>query len=92
MTSWIDGSFVYSTSEAWLNYMRLFRNGSLKTDGSGLFPPRNTARAPLINFPPAKYLSTLSPERMFRKSISFSAFFVDFVKIHSQIFACYLFS
>ncbi|KAH9629503.1 hypothetical protein HF086_015833 [Spodoptera exigua] len=25
MTSWIDGSFVYSTSEAWVNAMRSFQ-------------------------------------------------------------------
>ncbi|XP_035222142.1 dual oxidase-like isoform X3 [Stegodyphus dumicola] len=65
MTSWIDGSFVYSTSEAWVNSMRSFENGTLISDSSGQFPPRNYARAPLINFPPARYLGTLSPERMF---------------------------
>ncbi|CAG0912911.1 unnamed protein product, partial [Notodromas monacha] len=28
ITSWIDGSFVYSTMEAWVNTMRSFRNGT----------------------------------------------------------------
>lgn len=65
MTSWIDGSFVYSTSEAWVNSMRSFKNGSFRSDSDGKFPPRNWARAPLINAPPARYFGTLSPERMF---------------------------
>jgi dual oxidase len=30
MTSWIDGSFVYSTSEAWVNSMRSFHNGTFR--------------------------------------------------------------
>ncbi|CAD6230974.1 GSCOCT00006904001.3-RA-CDS [Cotesia congregata] len=28
VTSWIDGSFVYSSSEAWANTMRTFKNGT----------------------------------------------------------------
>ncbi|UYV75198.1 bli-3 [Cordylochernes scorpioides] len=63
MTSWIDGSFVYSTSEAWVNAMRSFRNGSFRTEGT--YPPRNKDRVPLFNSPPAQYLGMLSPERMF---------------------------
>ena len=67
MTSWIDGSFVYSTKEAWINEMRTFRNGTLKMcDGTPYvdketspiechprmgMPPRNTARVPLENSP-----------------------------------------
>jgi hypothetical protein len=31
MTSWIDGSFIYSTSEAWVNAMRSFHNGTFLT-------------------------------------------------------------
>ena len=27
MTSWIDGSFVYSTVEPWVNLMRSYENG-----------------------------------------------------------------
>jgi dual oxidase len=31
VTSWIDGSFIYSTSEAWVNAMRSFHNGTFLT-------------------------------------------------------------
>lgn len=65
VTSWIDGSFIYSTSETWLNAMRSFQNGSFKTDETGLFPPRNKDRIPLINSPPAHHLRMAHPERMF---------------------------
>lgn len=34
MTSWIDGSFVYSTSEAWVNAMRSFQVPSAATPAS----------------------------------------------------------
>ncbi|GFS70288.1 dual oxidase [Nephila pilipes] len=64
MTSWIDGSFVYSTSEAWVNSMRTFENGTFRSTDGG-FPPRNHERVPLINYPPARYLGMLNPERMF---------------------------
>lgn len=67
VTSWIDGSFIYSTSETWVNTMRSFKNGTFKTDPSGLFPPRNKERAPLINAPPAHHLKMITPERMFCK-------------------------
>ena len=30
MTSWIDGSFVYSSQEAWVSTLRSFQNGTLK--------------------------------------------------------------
>lgn len=69
VTSWIDGSFIYSTSETWVNTMRSFKNGTFKTDSSGLFPPRNKERAPLINAPPAHHLKMITPERMFCKFI-----------------------
>ncbi|XP_054708131.1 dual oxidase-like [Uloborus diversus] len=65
MTSWIDGSFVYSTSEAWVNSMRTFQNGTFRTAPDGKFPPKNRERVPLINYPPAKYLGMLNPERMY---------------------------
>lgn len=67
VTSWIDGSFVYSTSETWLNLMREFSGGRLKTDDTGLFPPRNLDRVPLINSAPAHHLKMATPERMFCK-------------------------
>lgn len=72
VTSWIDGSFIYSTSETWVNTMRSFKNGTFKTDQSLSqvdpergFPPRNKERAPLINAPPAHHLKMITPERMF---------------------------
>ncbi len=66
MTSWIDGSFVYSTQEAWVNTMRSFRNGSLKwMAGNSRLPPYNQDRVPLFNVPSPHVLRRLSPERMF---------------------------
>lgn len=65
MTSWIDGSFVYSTSEVWMSSMRSYQNGTFKSEYEGKMPPRNRERVPLINSPPAKYLGMLSPERLF---------------------------
>lgn len=67
MTAWIDGSFVYSTSEAWLSAMRTFKNGTLKTDKTGRMPVKNTMRVPLFNNPVPHVMKTLSPERLFRK-------------------------
>lgn len=69
VTSWIDGSFIYSTSEAWVNAMRSFVNGTFLTDKTGKLPIRNTMRVPLFNNPVPHALRTLSPERLFRKSI-----------------------
>ncbi|XP_047991381.1 dual oxidase isoform X1 [Leguminivora glycinivorella] len=63
ITSWIDGSFVYSTSEAWVNAMRSFQNGSLSSEGG--MPLRNTKRVPLFNNPVPHYMRMLSPERLF---------------------------
>lgn len=65
VTSWIDGSFVYSTSEAWASALRSFRNGTLKTEASGRLPVRNTMRVPLFNSPAPHVLRTNSPERLF---------------------------
>ncbi|XP_073969944.1 dual oxidase isoform X3 [Rhodnius prolixus] len=65
VTSWIDGSFVYSTSEAWTSTMRSYANGSLLTDTTGKLPVKNTMRAPLFNQPVPHALRTLSPERLF---------------------------
>ena len=65
-TSWIDGSFIYSTSEAWLNTMRSFENGTFRTDENGM-PPKNRERVPIMNKPSPHLFKTLSPERMYRK-------------------------
>lgn len=65
MTAWIDGSFIYSTSEAWLNTMRSFENGSLLMEREGLMPVKNTMRVPLFNNPVPHVMRMLSPERLF---------------------------
>lgn len=71
MTSWIDGSFVYSTKEAWLNAMRTFVNGTFKMRGDPILgmPPLNTQRIPLFNQPAPNILKMQSPERLYRKLI-----------------------
>lgn len=68
MTAWIDGSLIYSTSEAWLNAMRSFQNGTLLTDRSGKMPVKNTMRVPLFNNPVPHVMRALSPERLYRES------------------------
>ncbi|XP_076328078.1 dual oxidase-like [Tachypleus tridentatus] len=65
VTSWIDGSFVYSTSIAWVNSMRSFKNGTFRQSKDGNYPPKNTERAPLLDFPPPTYFGTQNPERLF---------------------------
>lgn len=68
VSSWIDGSFVYSTSETWVNTMRSFKDGKFKVDiNTKGHPIRNVDRVPLINAPPAHQLKMVTPERMFRK-------------------------
>lgn len=65
MTAWIDGSFIYSTSEAWLNAMRSYENGTLLSDKEGRMPVKNTMRVPLFNNPLPHIMRMLSPERLF---------------------------
>ncbi|XP_040165408.1 dual oxidase [Anopheles arabiensis] len=65
MTAWIDGSFIYSTSEAWLNAMRSFQDGALLTDKQGTMPVKNTMRVPLFNNPVPHVMRMLSPERLY---------------------------
>ena len=72
MTSWIDGSFMYSNQEAWVSTMRSFKNGTLKWmteeeggTSSSMMPPYNLARVPLFNEPSPHVLRRLTPERMF---------------------------
>lgn len=71
VTSWIDGSFVYSSSEAWANTMRTFKNGSLLMEQTRQFPVRNTMRAPLFNHAVPHVMRMLSPERLYRKQIMY---------------------
>ena len=66
MTSWIDGSFVYSSQEAWVSTMRSYKNGRLKwMNGADGMPPYNLDRVPLFNSPSPHVLRRLNPERMF---------------------------
>ena len=71
MTSWIDGSFVYSSQEAWVSTLRSFQNGTLKWmeaaegETETMMPPHNLARVPLFNEPSPHVLRRLTPERMF---------------------------
>lgn len=67
VSSWIDGSFIYSTSEPWVNTMRSFRNGTFLTDRSGKMPIRNSMRVPLFNNPVPQVMRMLSSERLFCK-------------------------
>ncbi|KAJ8938140.1 hypothetical protein NQ318_007000, partial [Aromia moschata] len=65
VTSWIDGSFIYSTSEPWINAMRSFQNGTLLSDNTGKMPVRNSMRVPLFNNPVPHMMKMLSTERLF---------------------------
>lgn len=67
VTSWIDGSFVYSTSETWLNAMRSFVNGTLLTEKGGTMPVRNTMRVPLFNNPIPHQMRMSNSEKLFCK-------------------------
>ncbi|XP_043219093.1 dual oxidase-like [Amphibalanus amphitrite] len=90
-TSWIDGSFIYSTSEAWLNTMRSFENGTFRTDENGM-PPKNRERVPMLNYPSPHVLKTLSPERMFllgdertNQNPALLAFGILFFRWHNKV-------
>ncbi|XP_076054875.1 dual oxidase [Oratosquilla oratoria] len=66
VTSWIDGSSIYSISEARLNMLRSFSNGTFNTDPEdSSMPPRNKDRIPMANNPTPHVLKILSPERMY---------------------------
>ncbi|KAK8749678.1 hypothetical protein OTU49_015477 [Cherax quadricarinatus] len=66
VTSWLDASFVYSISEARLNMLRSFVNGTFRTaPGDPTMPPRNTERIPMFNNPTPHVLKILNPERIF---------------------------
>ena len=64
ITAWIDGSFIYSTSEPWVSSMRTFVNGTLKMTGSG-YPPHNTEGVPMHNFPAPHIQKPADPSRMY---------------------------
>ncbi len=71
MTSWIDGSFVYSSQEAWANTMRSFRNGSLAwMDEASRMPPYNINRLPIFANNMPHVLRTMDPRKLFGKPIA----------------------
>lgn len=67
MTSWIDGSFVYSTSETWVNAMRSFQNGTFKTGISPDMPPLNLERVPMFTAMAPHLMRFTNPELIFCK-------------------------
>ena len=67
MTSWIDGSFVYSTSEAWVSAMRSFQNGTFKSGDSEGMPPLNHDRVPIFTAPAPHIMRMANPEKMLCK-------------------------
>lgn len=86
VTSWIDGSFVYSTSEARLNMLRSFTNGTFRTDPEDeMMPPRNSERIPMENNPVPHVLKILNPEDMFCKS-DLSLFYIKKLNLAFYIY------
>ena len=63
ITAWIDGSFIYSTMEPWVNTMRSFQNGSLLMESG--YPPHNTEGVPLHNFPAPHIQMAADPSRLY---------------------------
>ena len=63
ITAWIDGSFIYSTMEPWVNTMRSFQNGSLLMEAG--YPPHNTEGVPLHNFPAPHIQMSADPSRLY---------------------------
>ena len=63
ITAWIDGSFIYSTMEPWVNTMRSFQNGSLQMLSG--YPPHNTEGVPLHNFPAPHIQMSADPSRLY---------------------------
>ena len=68
MTSWIDGSFIYSTQEVWVSTMRSFKgDGSLKWGSRWGMPPHNTDRVPLFNHQSPHFMRMTDLDKMFCK-------------------------
>ncbi|XP_022920959.2 dual oxidase [Onthophagus taurus] len=65
VTSWIDGSFIYSTSEPWVNTMRSFSNGTFRPENAGNMPQRNSMRIPLFNNPVPEQMRMSNSETLF---------------------------
>ncbi|KAL1517076.1 hypothetical protein ABEB36_000887 [Hypothenemus hampei] len=65
VSSWIDGSFIYSTSEPWASSMRSFKNGTYLTDITGKMPIRNYKKIPLFNNPVPDMMKMQNSKRLF---------------------------
>ncbi|CAB3410873.1 unnamed protein product [Caenorhabditis bovis] len=63
-TSWLDGSFLYGTTEPWVNSLRAFKNGRLM-EGIPGYPPLNNHHIPLNNPAPPQVHRLMSPDRLF---------------------------
>ncbi|XP_065313288.1 dual oxidase-like isoform X1 [Gordionus sp. m RMFG-2023] len=50
VTSWIEGSFIYSTKLVWLQALRTWNNGTLDSSNGGNLPTLNTKGIPSFNF------------------------------------------
>ncbi|CAI5438989.1 unnamed protein product [Caenorhabditis angaria] len=64
VTSWLDGSFIYGTSEPWVASLRSFKNGRL-LEGVPGYPPLNNPHIPLNNPAPPQIHRLMSPDRLF---------------------------
>ena len=64
MTAWIDGSFIYSTTEPWVALMRSYSKGRLRMTKDG-YPPHNTEGVPLHNFPAPHIMKPADPAHMY---------------------------
>ncbi|XP_055335314.1 dual oxidase-like isoform X2 [Paramacrobiotus metropolitanus] len=65
VSSWLDGSAVYSTKDIWVQHLREFRGGRLKVDATSNLPPLNTMGAPIANPAPSRFDYYLDPSRLY---------------------------
>ncbi|CCD71702.1 NAD(P)H oxidase (H2O2-forming) [Caenorhabditis elegans] len=63
-TSWIDGSFIYGTTQPWVSALRSFKQGRL-AEGVPGYPPLNNPHIPLNNPAPPQVHRLMSPDRLF---------------------------
>lgn len=88
VTAWIDGSFIYSTSETWLNVMRSFVNGTLLTEKGGTMPVRNTMRVPLFNNPIPHQMRMSDASQLFCKFFAIAFVFKNESFQYFCLFQC----
>ncbi|OQV13223.1 Dual oxidase [Hypsibius exemplaris] len=65
MSSWLDGSAIYSTKEIWLMSMRSWSNGTLNLNTSTNMPLFNTVNAPIANPAPSHLNKFLDSTRLY---------------------------